>query len=180
MPSFLPGSFAGGADSGPDSGTLGGFCLLAWPRHQPPMQITSGKGFVLRCFLLDCCLCISAMMSSTGRSEGHDGGIDCASIAALRTITVTARRTDTRQLYRAGGPAFPLFSDSAQGDLQAEVKRVIWHEVAHWLGYETEESKWRPCDYEALRYLITPILQKPLAKESAGEPFGSPACCYHL
>ena len=28
----------------------------------------------------------------------------------------------------------------SQGDLPAEVKRVVWHEVAHWLGYETEEE----------------------------------------
>src|SRR5262249_27219945 len=28
----------------------------------------------------------------------------------------------------------------SQGDLPAEVKRVVWHEVAHWLGYETEEQ----------------------------------------
>ena len=28
----------------------------------------------------------------------------------------------------------------SRGDLQAEVKRVVWHEVAHWLGYETEEQ----------------------------------------
>jgi predicted Zn-dependent protease with MMP-like domain len=27
-----------------------------------------------------------------------------------------------------------------KGDLRAEVKRVVWHEVAHWLGYETEEQ----------------------------------------
>ena len=26
----------------------------------------------------------------------------------------------------------------SKGDLRAEVKRVVWHEVAHWLGYETE------------------------------------------
>jgi predicted Zn-dependent protease with MMP-like domain len=26
------------------------------------------------------------------------------------------------------------------GDLRAEVRRVVWHEVAHWLGYETEEQ----------------------------------------
>jgi predicted Zn-dependent protease with MMP-like domain len=25
-------------------------------------------------------------------------------------------------------------------DLRAEVKRVVWHEVAHWLGFETEEQ----------------------------------------
>jgi predicted Zn-dependent protease with MMP-like domain len=28
----------------------------------------------------------------------------------------------------------------SKGNLRAEVKRVIWHEVAHWLGYETEEQ----------------------------------------
>ena len=28
----------------------------------------------------------------------------------------------------------------SRGDLRAEVKRVVWHEVAHWLGYETEEE----------------------------------------
>lgn len=28
----------------------------------------------------------------------------------------------------------------SKGNLRAEVKRVVWHEVAHWLGYETEEE----------------------------------------
>jgi predicted Zn-dependent protease with MMP-like domain len=28
----------------------------------------------------------------------------------------------------------------SKGDLREEVKRVVWHEVAHWLGYETEEQ----------------------------------------
>jgi len=28
----------------------------------------------------------------------------------------------------------------SRGDLRAEVKRVVWHEVAHWLGCETEEQ----------------------------------------
>jgi len=28
----------------------------------------------------------------------------------------------------------------SKGDLPAEVKRVVWHKVAHWLGYETEEQ----------------------------------------
>jgi predicted Zn-dependent protease with MMP-like domain len=27
----------------------------------------------------------------------------------------------------------------AKGDLRAEVKRVVWHEVAHWLGHDEEE-----------------------------------------
>jgi hypothetical protein len=53
----------------------------------------------LRCFLLDCCLCTSVIMSSTGRSAGHEGGIDCASIPALSRTTVTAHRAYTPQLY---------------------------------------------------------------------------------
>ena len=28
----------------------------------------------------------------------------------------------------------------SKGDLRDEVKRVVWHEVAHWPGYETEEQ----------------------------------------
>ncbi|MGB8010694.1 MAG: metallopeptidase family protein [Terriglobales bacterium] len=28
----------------------------------------------------------------------------------------------------------------SRGNLRGEVKRVVWHEVAHWLGYETEEQ----------------------------------------
>ena len=28
----------------------------------------------------------------------------------------------------------------SRGDLRGEVKRVVWHEVAHWLGRETEEQ----------------------------------------
>lgn len=28
----------------------------------------------------------------------------------------------------------------SKGDLRAEVQRVVWHEVAHWLGYETEDQ----------------------------------------
>lgn len=99
---------------GSDAGKVGGVCLLEWSRHQPQMQMTSGNGFELRCFLLDCCLCTSVIMSSTGRSAGHEGGADCASIPALRRTTVTAHRTYTPRLYRAAGPAFPLFFDSAQ------------------------------------------------------------------
>lgn len=29
----------------------------------------------------------------------------------------------------------------SRGDLRAEVKEVVWHEVAHWLGYSEEEVK---------------------------------------
>jgi predicted Zn-dependent protease with MMP-like domain len=28
----------------------------------------------------------------------------------------------------------------SRGNLRGEVKRVVWHEVAHWLGYESEEQ----------------------------------------
>src|SRR5262249_43815653 len=38
----------------------------------------------------------------------------------------------------AGGEA--RLRKARKGDLRAEVKRVVWHEVAHWLGYETEEQ----------------------------------------
>jgi predicted Zn-dependent protease with MMP-like domain len=27
----------------------------------------------------------------------------------------------------------------SRGDLRAEVKRVVWHEVAHWLGHDEQE-----------------------------------------
>lgn len=29
----------------------------------------------------------------------------------------------------------------SRGDLRAEVKRVVWHEVAHWLGHDEEQVK---------------------------------------
>ena len=29
----------------------------------------------------------------------------------------------------------------SKGDLRAEVKRVVWHEIAHWLGHNEEEVK---------------------------------------
>ena len=29
----------------------------------------------------------------------------------------------------------------SKGDLRAEVKRVVWHEVAHWLGHDEEQVK---------------------------------------
>jgi predicted Zn-dependent protease with MMP-like domain len=28
----------------------------------------------------------------------------------------------------------------SKGNLRAEIKQVVWHEVAHWLGFETEEQ----------------------------------------
>ena len=29
----------------------------------------------------------------------------------------------------------------SRGDLRAEVKRVVWHEVAHWLGHDEQQVK---------------------------------------
>ncbi|HZU30844.1 MAG TPA: metallopeptidase family protein [Candidatus Angelobacter sp.] len=37
------------------------------------------------------------------------------------------------------GPILRYISHTKR-DLRAEVKRVVWHEVAHWLGFETEEQ----------------------------------------
>ena len=95
--------FGGGPASGAgclDSGTVGGVGALDRPRHHPKMQMLFGNGFETRCFFFDCSLCISATMSSTGRSAGHEGAEDCASIAALKTAKVSAQWTFTRQLYR--------------------------------------------------------------------------------
>jgi predicted Zn-dependent protease with MMP-like domain len=32
------------------------------------------------------------------------------------------------------------YTNRTKGDLRAEVKQTVWHEVAHWLGFETEEQ----------------------------------------
>jgi hypothetical protein len=32
-------------------------------------------------------------------------------------------------------------SRCSRGDLRAEVKEVVWHEVAHWLGHDEEDVK---------------------------------------
>jgi predicted Zn-dependent protease with MMP-like domain len=29
----------------------------------------------------------------------------------------------------------------SKGDLSSDVKRVVWHEVAHWLGYDEKDTK---------------------------------------
>src|SRR5436309_10470917 len=81
---------------GAGPGMVGG--VLGWPRHHAPIHTPSGKGLELRCFFLDCCLCISAMMSSTGRSAGHAGGADCANIAMLTPTTATAYRICMKSL----------------------------------------------------------------------------------
>jgi len=65
-------------------GKVGGVSFFERSRHHPQMQMTSGNGSNLWFFFFDCCLCISVMMSSTGRSAGHEGGEDCASSPAPR------------------------------------------------------------------------------------------------
>jgi len=37
------------------------------------------------------------------------------------------------------GPILRYISRT-KGDLRAQVKQTVWHEVAHWLGFETEEQ----------------------------------------
>jgi hypothetical protein len=58
---------------------------------------------------------------------------------------VTAHRAYTARLYRRVA-AFPIFF------FGSEVKRVLWHEIAHWLGYEPEQQ------VEALRELLNYII----------------------
>ncbi len=63
--------------------------------HQPQLQWSVGDGSVLRCFRLDCSLCTSVMMSSTGRPAGQEDGADCANTAAHKTTTDAASLTCT-------------------------------------------------------------------------------------
>jgi hypothetical protein len=83
---------------GLDSGRVGGVLALDRLRHHPKMQMLSGNGFETRCFLFDCVLCISATMSSTGRSAGHEDAADCANIPALKISNISAYKTFTWQL----------------------------------------------------------------------------------
>jgi predicted Zn-dependent protease with MMP-like domain len=56
------------------------------------------------------------------------------------------RRTQPQSLLRRIAPD-PIFVfrgpilRSSKGDLRAEVKQTVWHEVAHWLGYNEKEAK---------------------------------------
>jgi predicted Zn-dependent protease with MMP-like domain len=63
-------------------------------------------------------------------------------LLGLYSGTLRTKRSHT-QLQHAPDWIFvvrgPILRCS-KGDLRAEVKRVVWHEVAHWLGYETEEQ----------------------------------------
>jgi len=46
-------------------------------------------------------------------------------------------RLDPELIFVFRGPILRC----SKGDLQAEVKRVVWHEVAHWLGHDEEEVR---------------------------------------
>src|SRR5260370_8267607 len=87
--------FSAGGVSPRGAGSGVAFGFLERSKHNPPIQIASGKGLVLRFAFLDCCLLISAIISSTGRSAGHEGGLDCANIPALTTTIAKAYRMCT-------------------------------------------------------------------------------------
>jgi predicted Zn-dependent protease with MMP-like domain len=63
-------------------------------------------------------------------------------LLGLYSGTIRTKRSYTQVKYAPGlifvfrGPILRC----SKGDLRAEVKRVVWHEVAHWLGYETEDQ----------------------------------------
>jgi predicted Zn-dependent protease with MMP-like domain len=63
-------------------------------------------------------------------------------LLGLYSGTLRTKRSST-QLQYAPDLIFvfrgPILRCS-RGDLRTEVNRVVWHEVAHWLGYETEEQ----------------------------------------
>jgi predicted Zn-dependent protease with MMP-like domain len=67
---------------------------------------------------------------------------DGAELLGLYSGILRTKR-EFMQLKRAPDLIFvfrgPLLRCS-RGDLRAEVKRTVWHEVAHWLGFETEEQ----------------------------------------
>ncbi len=71
----------------------------------------------------------------SSREKWRDG----AELLGLYSGTFRTKRSFTQVQY-APDLIFvfrnPILRCS-KGDLQAEVKRVVWHEVAHWLGYET-------------------------------------------
>jgi predicted Zn-dependent protease with MMP-like domain len=61
-------------------------------------------------------------------------GLYSGTIRTKRSYTQVKYAPDLIFVFR--GPILRC----SKGDLRAEVKRVVWHEVAHWLGYETEEQ----------------------------------------
>jgi predicted Zn-dependent protease with MMP-like domain len=61
-------------------------------------------------------------------------GLYSGTLRTKRSFTEIKHAPDLIFVFR--GPILRC----SRGDLRAEVKRVVWHEVAHWLGYETEEQ----------------------------------------
>ena len=61
-------------------------------------------------------------------------GLYSGTVRTKRSFTQVKYAPDLIFVFR--GPILRC----SEGDLRAEVKRVVWHEVAHWLGYETEEQ----------------------------------------
>ena len=49
----------------------------------------------------------------------------------------TVLRTTPDVIFVFRGPILRC----SRGNLRAEVKRVVWHEVAHWLGHDEEEVR---------------------------------------
>ena len=74
----------------------------------------------------------------SSREKWRDGtellGLYSGTFRTKRSFTQVQHAPDLIFVFR--GPILRC----SKGDLQAEVKRVVWHEVAHWLGYETEEQ----------------------------------------
>jgi predicted Zn-dependent protease with MMP-like domain len=74
----------------------------------------------------------------SNRKKWHPGtellGLYSGTLRTQRSYTQVKFAPDLIFVFR--GPILRC----SKGDLQAEVRRVVWHEVAHWLGYETEEQ----------------------------------------
>ena len=61
-------------------------------------------------------------------------GLYSGTLRTKRSFTQLKHAPDLIFVFR--GPILRC----SKGDLRTEVKRVVWHEVAHWLGFETEEQ----------------------------------------
>ena len=61
-------------------------------------------------------------------------GLYSGTLRTKRSFTQVKHAPDLIFVFR--GPILRC----SKGDLRAEVQRVVWHEVAHWLGFETEDQ----------------------------------------
>ncbi|HEY6370544.1 MAG TPA: metallopeptidase family protein [Candidatus Sulfotelmatobacter sp.] len=76
------------------------------------------------------------MLKKSNLPEGHE----------LLGLYSGVHRTEQRHdLLRIAPDLIFVFRDPilrcSRGDLRAEVKRVVWHEVAHWLGHDEKQVK---------------------------------------